>query len=300
MSKGPIVVLWNPSAGGADAASELRQRLQGRAECLVRETGSREQLVGAARQAADAHAAMVVAAGGDGTVNGAVNGLAMSRQEVPLAILPLGTGNDFCRTLDIPLDPLEAFELLWSGQVRRVDRVRVESGGSMVLYVNMGSGGFSAEVVQEAEADDKRRWGPLAYLRSAAGKLTDLTRYEVQVRLDDEHLPALGVYSVVLANGRTTSGGVTLAPEADPADGLLEVMLVTGSGLGSLAKLAGHWLAGRHLESDQLIYRRASRVQVNSRPPMTFSLDGEPALQTPVVFTVEKKSLRVVVASGSS
>ncbi len=291
-----IWVAWNPAAGSADKAGELRSTLEARLDCILRETSTREEIVEFARAGAQDGARMVVAAGGDGTVNAVVNGLdAAGRPEVPLAVLPLGTGNDLCRTLAIPDDPAEALDLLATGVVQRIDRVRAESPSLRMHYVNMGSGGFSAQVVQAADGDLKKRWGPLAYLRGAAQTAGDLTQYHVRVQVDDQPAVHLALYNIILANGRTTSRGLLLAPRANPQDGLLEVMLVPGSGLTDMAKLAAQWLAGRHLEADQLVYLRGARVSVESAPPMPFSLDGDLATDEPLVFTVDPQSLAVVV-----
>ena len=236
-----IWVAWNPAAGSADKAGELRSTLEARLDCILRETSTREEIVEFARAGAQDGARMVVAAGGDGTVNAVVNGLdAAGRPEVPLAVLPLGTGNDLCRTLAIPDDPAEALDLLATGVVQRIDRVRAESPSLRMHYVNMGSGGFSAQVVQAADGDLKKRWGPLAYLRGAAQTAGDLTQYHVRVQVDDQPAVHLALYNIILANGRTTSRGLLLAPRANPQDGLLEVMLVPGSGLTDMAKLAAN------------------------------------------------------------
>lgn len=290
-----IMILWNPSAGSAEQADALRVHLRGRGDCTLRETATREEVIAATREAARAGCDLIVAGGGDGTVNAAINGLVEPGCELPLAILPLGTGNDLARTLAIPKDPLEAAELLTSGQVRRIDRVRLQSETRRMHYINMGSAGFSGEVLRWTTQEVKRWWGPLAYLRGVAEKLSEMKQYRVIIQLDDAPVMHEELVNVVLANGRTTSGGMRVAPYANPEDGLLEVLLFRADGLTDLAVLASEYFAGRHLEGDRIIYRRAGQVRIQADPPMAFSLDGDLVTDEPVTVTVEQQVVPVVV-----
>ncbi|HOJ74113.1 MAG TPA: diacylglycerol kinase family lipid kinase [Phycisphaerae bacterium] len=290
-----ILILWNPSAGSAGKAEALRAELQSRSGVVLRQVSSRDEVVRAATEAAEAKFELIVAAGGDGTVNAVVNALAEPGRELPLAILPLGTGNDLARTLAIPPDPQQAVELLASPRVERIDRVLLESPTRRIYYVNMGSAGFSGEVLQWATEEVKRWWGPLAYLRGVAQKLGELKPYEVILQFDDGPTVHEQLYNVVLANGRTTSGGMMLAPYADLQDGQVEVLLVRANGLTDLAVLASRYFAGTHLEDDTIVYRRAGRVRIQAEPPMAFSLDGDLVTDEPVTITVEKQVVPVVV-----
>jgi diacylglycerol kinase (ATP) len=291
----PILVLWNPAAGSAEKAKALQQDLSSRAECTLRTVQSREEIVHSVRQAAHQGCETVVAAGGDGTVNAVVNGLAEAQCDASLAILPLGTGNDLARTLAIPEDPHAAAELLTAGEVRRIDRVRVETESRRVYYANMGSAGFSGEVLKWTTEDIKKWWGALAYWRGAAEVIGEIQPYRATVTIDDEPPITEELYNVVLANGRTTSRGMVLAPHANPEDGLVDLLLIRAQGLTDLAVLASEYFAGRHLESESLIYRRASRVHIQADPPMAFSLDGDLVTEEPVTVTVEKQALPVIV-----
>lgn len=290
-----ILILWNPAAGSAETAEALQADLHGRSQCTIRQVFTRDEIVDAARNAVRAGFDLIVAGGGDGTVNAVVNGLAEPGCELPLAILPLGTGNDLARTLAIPDDPHAAAELLTSGQTRLIDRVRLETQTRRFYYVNMGSAGFSGEVLKWTTEDVKKWWGPLAYLRGVAEKISELKPYRVLVGLDNEPVLQEELYNIVLANGRTTSGGMLLAPQANPEDGQVEVLMVKANGFMDLAGLASRYVMGRHLEDDTIIYRRASRVQIQAEPPMAFSLDGDLVTDEPVTITVEKQVLPVIV-----
>lgn len=290
-----VLILWNPGAGTAQKAQTLRDELSARADCIFRTVFARDQIGGYVRDAAEAGCDLVVAAGGDGTVNAVVNALAEAPDHISMAILPLGTGNDLARTLAIPEDPQAAVELLEAGRRTRIDRVRVETGERCIRYVNMGSAGISGEVLKRTTEEIKQWWGPLAYLRGAAATVGELRPYQVIVSLDDEPAMVEELYSIVLANGRTTARGMMVAPRANPEDGQLEVMLIRANGVADMAVLASEYFAGRHLESENLIYRRASHVKIQAESPMAFSLDGDLITDEPVTVTVEKQVLPMIV-----
>lgn len=292
----PVLILWNTGASRAEQSAELRQICEDRHDWRVEDVASREQIIEAAQRAVETGIERLVIAGGDGSINAAVNGLAEAHRAVPLGILPLGTGNDLARTLAIPDDPIVAAEIVATGPVRRIDRVRVETQSLCMHYINMGSGGLSGEIVEITTPEMKRRWGSLAYLQSAAKNVGELTQYRATITLDDDSpLEVRELYNVILANGRTTSRGLVLAPQANPEDGLLEVMLILASNYADLAALAARWLAGDHLEADQVLCRRAARVRVDADPRMAFSVDGDLVTDEPVTFTVEPHSVPVVV-----
>lgn len=290
-----ILILWNPSAGSAEKADVLRADLDARKNCTIHQAANRDDVIRLVREAAQAEFDLIVAGGGDGTVNAVVNGLAEAGREVPLAILPLGTGNDLARTLAVPDDPHAAVEVLDAGRLRRIDRVRVETASLRMYYVNMGSAGFSGEVLAWTTEDVKKWWGPLAYLRGMVQKIAEVNPYHVIIALDDEPTLHEELYNIVLANGRTTSGGLLLAPHANLEDGLVEVLLVKASGFLDMAVLASKFVAGSHLDAEAMIYRRAARVRIQADPPMAFSLDGDLVTDEPVSLTVEKQTVPVLV-----
>jgi diacylglycerol kinase (ATP) len=238
---------------------------------------------------------LIAAAGGDGTIHAVVNGMATDFKRACLGVIPLGTGNDLVRTLAIPDDPLQAFEVLTTGTERRLDLIRVESAGQRVYCVNVASGGFSGQM-QEALTDElKATWGPLAYLRGAFNVLPDLKEYQTDLRLDDGSVERLQALNVIVASGRTAAGGYQVAPQANPEDGLLDVLVIPYAPLLDLAYIAARLLAGDYHHTEQVLYRQARQVRVDSRPGMWFSIDGDLLTNEPIQFTVMPQALRVIV-----
>jgi diacylglycerol kinase (ATP) len=224
-----------------------------------------------------------------------LNGMAEGFGKVRLGLLPLGTGNDFARSIGIPADLDEALKVLAEGRTRRVDvAVARIGGGEPRCFLNMSAGGFSGKVSEKAD-EAKERWGPLSYLRSALGALPDLHGFQSVITLNGSERLELETYNIVISNGRFVAAGIPVAPQAIVDDGLLDVMIAPEASMGQLALLLPQVLLGRHTNSDLLIFRRVTRVEISSVPPMTFNVDGELCGEDPAIFEVLPRALEVVV-----
>src|SRR5438445_735810 len=205
-----ICIILNPIAGAVKNIDTFQDRLRGlKAErfCVSKQPGDAEKF---ASEAADFE--MIVPAGGDGTLNEVVNGIAQGGCNAALGVLPLGTGNDFARTLGLPNNLDTAIEQIMAGKTRAIDLVRVTSD-RIRYFVNVSSGGFSGVVDEKLTPEMKRAWGPLAYLRSAAAAFSELRGYTTKVALDEAEAFELDLYNVVVVNGRYVAGGILVARE---------------------------------------------------------------------------------------
>src|SRR5947209_6542287 len=135
----PIFIVFNPKAGSARAAEAVRTRLEERPDVILCEPETPGDVTGCVAAALGCGCDTLVAAGGDGTVHAIVNALAPDFGRCRLAVLPLGTGNDLCRTLAVPEDALEALAVLDTGQERRLDVMQVETAGRSWYAVNSAS-----------------------------------------------------------------------------------------------------------------------------------------------------------------
>ena len=290
-----IAVVINPKAGSSAQSAPLCERLANRPDVTLLTPDGGDDL---GRLAADAARSgrfdVVAVAGGDGTVHAAVNALGPDFPRTPLAVIPLGTGNDLCRTLGVPLEPEKAAGLLTRPRLRRIDVVRVE-GGERPFLVNAASGGFSGKVTSELTSDVKEAWGPLAYLRGAAGTIADPPTYRVTFRYDGGPPVTQDVLNVVVANARTVGGGVVVAPGADPEDGFLDVVVVRPGDFVDRTVITARLLAGEYLKDELVTHRRARRVEIESEPPIPFSLDGEVTEGRRFAFAAVRRALPVVV-----
>jgi diacylglycerol kinase (ATP) len=287
-------VILNPNAGTAQDVATLRTHLHDMDGVVIAPTAERGEATVLARQAQGAGYDLVVAAGGDGTINEVVNGLSDDWAGSTLGVLPLGTGNDLVRTLAIPADLAEAVAVLRRGITCSLDVVCAESDATR-YFLNVSAGGFSGLVNEQLTDEVKATWGPLAYLRSALAALPDLTDYHMTIQFDDDEPQDLLAYNVVVANARWVAGGVPIAPIAIVDDGLLDVVIVPATSLPRLAILVPQILVGRHLDQPELVYRRARRVRFASEPGMWFNTDGELVGNQPAAFRVLPRALRVIV-----
>lgn len=296
------LVLLNPAAGGGHDADSIRSELADLPDVEFHASESADDGRRAVRAALEDGVERFVVAGGDGTLHAALNAIAPDFEGITLGVLPLGTANDFARSLSLPLDLPEALETIRAGHTRPLDLLEVRLGSDgerrRIYCANGVTGGFAGRVSLDADEKVKKGWGRLSYLRTAVKRLGELDRWWVSLELDDE--PFAGpdgteVLNLVVANGRKAGGSVPVAPEADPGDGLADVVLIHGMPAQKLALLAPRVLAGKHLGEEGVEFRRGHVVRIRSRPPMPYSLDGEPLVSDDAEVRVLPRVLRVLV-----
>jgi diacylglycerol kinase (ATP) len=299
-----ICLILNPNAGGAgDIRQVLDEVLGGRDGVVVRETEKPGDAGRFAREAVDEGFDRVVAAGGDGTLNEVLNGIAPRFDAVELGLVALGTGNDLSRKLDIPRDMPEdlheAIEMIVECGTRPLDVASVcVEGGEPHYFINMSAGGFSGEVDGKMEDEVKAAWGPLSYVRGAFEALSEMEIYRTRIVLDpgteDEEEIRLATVNVVVANASFVGGGLHVAPTAEPDDGLLDLVVIQAAPVGRLSLLGPKILVGNHLDDELILHRRARSLTIRSEPPMPFNADGERIGETPVTYEVLPGAVRFV------
>ena len=261
--------------------------------CLTKAAGEAETL---ARAAIRAGCDYIIAAGGDGTLNEVINGIASPHpiRGVRMGIVPLGTANDFARSMKLPARMEDNIDILRAKQTVLVDLVRV-TGKRTRYFINVSAGGFSGVVDEKLTPQIKSTWGPLAYLRSAAAALPKLRAYRANAIFDDVERWEGELYNIVIANGQFVAGGLPIAPHASVRDGLLDILLVPKRPAREMALLTAQMLLGKHLSSDAIPFRRARKISVKSRPRMWFNVDGEPFGDDPAVFQIIPRALEFVI-----
>ena len=289
------LVVYNPMAGQRDRSSEVRAAAGRLASAgwkvdLVSSTSARE-LEKAARDAVLAGMDMVVAAGGDGTLNLAVQSLA--NQRTVLGVLPVGTTNVWARELGIPSDPKRAADLLLKGEVARTDLGM--ANGRYFLFV--AGVGFDASVTRAVGARAKRRLGMLAYVVAAGVEALKLRGVEATLSADGL-LSRERVLMVVASNIRLYGGVLHMAPQAFADDGLLDVWVFRGRGILAGAVHTASVLLGRHGRDPGARFYRCSNLSISARGSLPVQLDGDYVGTTPVTVRVVPRALRVVVPPG--
>ena len=293
MSKTCIIL--NPAAGSVKDPDDLVSQLSGLPDAQVKLTGKPGAAERAARSAVADGCDLIVAAGGDGTLNEVVNGLGEKAAGVRLGLIPLGTGNDFARTLGLPSGLEECMEIIRHARTRPIDLVRVSSD-KVRYFLNVSAGGFSGTVNEKLTPEVKETWGPLSYIRGAAAALSELRAFRTNISFDNTEALSLDLYNIVIANGRYVAGGLPIAPDASLDDGLLDVILLRETSGTQFTLLAPQILLGTHLSSDAVVYRKAAKICVNSKPGMWFNVDGEMVGNEPATFEVLPRALEFIVA----
>jgi len=294
-SKTRARVICNPASGGGCEPDAVREALGDLDIEWIDTQGS-----GDAREAArEWGEGLLIVVGGDGTLNEVVNGLGKAGfpEDVTLAVLPAGTGNDLAATLAIPDRLEEAEEVIRESRVRTLDVARVRSEGvGERFFINVATGGFGAETSSLADEELKGRWGKLAYFRASLEKARDFDVREVRVILDDEER-TLRAVNVAVGNCRYAGGGWPAAPRANPEDGLLDLVIVEDVGLKETLALAPAALArSDYLGKEGVFYARAKKIRVETQPGgLAFTADGELIGNEPVEFEVIPHTLKVVV-----
>ena len=223
---------------------------------------------GLARGAVAAGAGLIVAAGGDGTVRACAQ--AVAGTGIPLAIVPLGTGNLAARALGIPLRTGDALAVAFSGHDHQVDLATADG----MPFLSMAGMGLDATVVSATPQLLKDRLGWLGYALAGLARLPG-QRHVFTVRLDDGPPLTRLARSVVVGNAGLLPGGFTLLPDARMDDGTLDVGILAPAGLLGWAVVAGRVLARSRRDDRRLERFRARRVQIQAADTLPRQSDGE-------------------------
>jgi diacylglycerol kinase (ATP) len=241
---------------------------------------------------------LLVAVGGDGTVNEVAQGLA-GRGGVELAVIPRGTGTDFARTHSIPRRLDGAVAVALEGRTRAIDlghaRYRTWGGAEAESYfANVASAGMSGAIAQRANETTKALGGKVSYLWATFAVFSRWRNDEVRVVVDRE-ARAARMHDVVVAVGRYFGGGMMICPEAEPDDGLLDVLTIGDLTKRDLLLTLPKTYRGRHLPHPKAELLRGAVVEVETDAPIPVQLDGEQPGTTPARFEILPRALRLRV-----
>lgn len=294
-----VTLLVNPAARSGAHSAAARVAAERLRELGVKATtvsgGSAAESSRLIRAALDLGTDAVIVAGGDGTVSLAAQELAGST--VPLGIVPTGTGNDFADALGLGgADARAAADLVGAGAIRAVDLARItRTDGSIRYFASVLASGFDSRVNDRANA---MRWprGGSRYTLAIGLEFLRLRGipFDLVLRLPDgtrEHLDEDLVMATV-GNTRTYGGRIPICPDADPADGQLDVTLVRPMGRLRLARSLPRVYRGTHITLPEVVTRRVTGISLAS-PGVTAYADGDPVGPLPLSIDVAPGALRV-------
>lgn len=291
MTRRALLIVNGNSRSGAEtleaAASGLRRR---GIEAIHRETQDRESvspLVAAHSGAVD----MVVVAGGDGTLNAALRGVLEIK--APIGVLPVGTANDFARTLGLPAGLDEALDLIGEGVTRRVDVGVVNDQP----FVNVASMGLSVELARELTGDLKKRFGKLGYAIAAGRTLSRAKPFRARIVTGSRDVRALTL-QIAVGNGKFYGGGNQVEEQAVIDDGLLDLYSLEFARAWRLVLMLKAMRFGQHRAYDEIRTMRGADFEVRTHRPRSVNADGEIVTKTPAKFSVLPGALEVFVRAG--
>jgi YegS/Rv2252/BmrU family lipid kinase len=263
-----------------------------------------------ARRSARDGRKLIIACGGDGTINEIANGILTSGTDCELGIFPSGTGGDFRRTLNIPSERREAARALREGTTRAIDVGKItyqDHAGETVsrYFLNVSSFGLAASIIERVKGSTSLDWLPVDSVRGRASfalstlqEVVGLGTTNVRVKIDDDEERPLTTVNFCVANARYFGGGMMIAPEAKIADGFLDVINIGDIKTAKILLRAYTLYRGTHLALTEVKDRRAKRIE--ARPfsdgeEVHIEVDGELLGKLPAVYEVVPEALRVRV-----
>ncbi|MEU5875770.1 diacylglycerol kinase family protein [Glycomyces sp. NPDC047369] len=303
-----IAIVWNPAK---TAREDLRKALPATDAALTwYETSPDDPGRGATDEALRAGAEAVVAAGGDGTVRAVAERLAATGSKAELGIVPMGTGNLLARNLGIPLNNLaKAMERAFDGDAKAIDLGWVEAdvdGETLrsAFAVLLGFG-IDAHMIAETDDDLKSRVGWLAYVESLGRAVNATEVVDIDLVVDGGEPERTSGHTLLVGNCGTLQGGIRLLPDADPADGELDLLLLSAEGVGQWIDTLRSfvWDNGvrrlitgqdRAASADTAEHGRARTLNVELSQPLMLEVDGDDfGATTSFAVSLQEKAIRV-------
>jgi YegS/Rv2252/BmrU family lipid kinase len=302
MSYAQLIV--NPTAGAGKTAKKwphIKELLQGLGldfeYALTEAPGHAVEL---ASSAARKGCKLIISVGGDGTINEVVNGLndANCLKDVMLGIISTGTGADYIRTLGIPRAHDEACRLFVKPKTRIVDLGVVEfmrnNGKIKRLFVNFAGLGFDAETVKATTQTYKAMGAMASYLMALLATLVFYQNKEVSI-IAEGVIEQRKIVTILMGNGKYAGGSMMTTPNADPSDGLFDVLIVDDMTKLDLLRSLPRLYKGTHLTHPKVFVKRVKEIEIRPRLKMSLQVDGDLIGEAPARFYVLPAALNVVV-----
>ncbi|RPF50666.1 diacylglycerol kinase [Aquisalibacillus elongatus] len=283
-------VIYNPTSGREamrKALPDVLEKLEKAGyEASAHATTGEGCATNAAQAACERGFDIIIAAGGDGTVNEVVDGMARAVHRPKLGILPMGTTNDFARAIRVPRDIHKALDIIIEGFTKELDIGRVNDHH----FMNIAGGGKLTELTYEVPSKLKTVLGQLAYYLKGIEMLPSLKPTNVKIEYDGEVFED-EIMLFLVSNSNSVGGFEKLAPHATMNDGYFDLLIMRKLNLAELVLLANKALRGQHIEDEHIIYVHANKIKVTPEDTMQLNLDGEFGGHLPGTFEVLHKHI---------
>ncbi|WP_188207206.1 diacylglycerol kinase [Alkalibacillus aidingensis] len=222
---------------------------------------------------------IIIAAGGDGTVNEVINGMAEKAYRPKLGIIPMGTTNDFARAIRVPRDVDQAMDIIINGYSKKLDIGKVNNHH----FMNIAGGGKLTELTYDVPSKLKTVLGQLAYYLKGIEMLPSIRPTHMRIEYDGKVLDD-DIMLFLVANTNSIGGFEKLAPNAEIDDGYFDLLILKSTNIAEFVMLANKALKGNHIHDDNIIYAHAKKITVESEDEVLLNLDGEYGGKLPGTF----------------
>jgi len=245
----------------------------------------------------------IICVGGDGTLNEVINGLMTEagprNPEIQIGLLPNGTGCDFRRTLSIPTNPEDALKVIEMGRTRRIDlgRLRYADHGGETrtrYFHNLTSFGLGGEVDERVNKSGKKLGGFLSFIIATLVSVVLYEKKRIRLRVDEHFDEEVVALNVAVANGQYHGGGMRVAPDADPSDGIFHVTLIGDLSLPEVFYYLPKLYDGKILQVKQVRSLTGKKVEALSGQRVLLDVDGEQPGCLPVTIEIVPSALRIL------
>lgn len=287
-------LIYNPSAGREQVKKQLPyilDRLERAGyEASAHATTGKECATRAAKLAAQRNFDLVIAAGGDGTINEVINGLAEFPYRPKLGIIPAGTTNDFARATEVPRTIEAACDVICDGYEMPIDIGKVNDQ----YFMNIAGGGTLTELTYEVPSKLKTMIGQLAYYAKGIEKLPTIHPVKVRIEYDGKLFEG-EIMLFLVSNTNSVGGFEKLAPRAQLHDGMFDLLILKKISLPDFVRVASGAVRGEHINDPAVIYVQANRIKVYVEEVVHLNLDGEYGGMLPGEFVNLRHHLQMLV-----
>lgn len=295
MKKNKVLLFYNPNAGNGLFKNNLDliiEKFQKRKMCVIPVRADRKGLLNEVmKEIKPGEFRKVIAAGGDGTINIVVNAMIQNNIDLPIAIFPSGTANDFAYYFDIPHDIESMVKVALEEHYTYADIGRVNAK----YFVNVAAMGFLVDVSQKTDPNIKNTLGVISYYLKGVTEIPNLRPIPVKIT-SEEYTSEDRIYFMLVMNGRSAGGFKRIAPLAEVNDGLLDVMLFKEMPILELAPLLFNVMTGQHHENKNVEFFQTKRLLVESEQQVGTDIDGEKGAEFPLDIEVLPRKFRINTA----
>lgn len=295
MRKNKVLLFYNPNAGNGLFKSNLDlivEKFQRKRMQLIPVRADRKGILNEVmREMNPKEFRKVIAAGGDGTINILVNTMMQYDIDLPIAIFPSGTANDFAYYFDLPHDIDGMIKIALEENYTCTDIGRVNDK----YFVNVAAMGFLVDVSQKTDPDIKNTIGIISYYLKGVSEIPNLKPIPVKIK-SKEYTSEDMIYFMLVMNGRSAGGFKRIAPMAEVNDGLLDVMILKEMPVLEMAPLLIKVLTGQHYESKNVVFFRTNQLYLESEQKVGTDVDGERGAEFPLEIEVLPRKFRINTA----